>query len=398
MLNAPPKKQSAIYAYGATHEGDLLGFRVAPNGELQRLPQGAIRTAKTPFLAIHPDRKDLYVVQQFIPSEEGINSQEYPPRKTRASSLLFRYHIKRDGTLLLAERLTLPYPAGDIIIPPRSPFLYIEKPNGWLQVYRRGREGQLNSVGDTEGGFTFSLYSGAGVRDESRYAFTPNGEYVLAFSGTGFVDHSENYLRRFRILPDGRWKHELPEYHFANGEAQEGRWEGDTGPVVLTPDGMRAFITGMTGRVFCYSVSGKGELKPLLQVHLPLRTPVSKGMSQGQMSVRGVDPKGRFLYVLEPDRAEPPAQRIGVYAIGRGRAITRISQLNINAPFESLIPEPMGRFLYELAAEWNEAGKPIRTWLTVHRISKDGTGSVAIPRRRFMEANLTKLHFVLAVQ
>ncbi len=338
---------SSLFAYTVTErslgdnrfEGRLEGFYQAKDGTLRPFPV-IVTPPPSPLAALvmHPSGKFLYVYEQAV-TMDGDPGDPIAPQ----TSEVLTFRVEPTGALTELQRLTIPTFLFDLVPRPGGRFLYGMGPSrapagmaSGLQILGIASNGTLTYQGTTDCIATGTLRTFVGVRDEDDLSFSPDGRFAYAFSGTGFVDHSENHRQIYSIKPDGTF------VALGNEEHEGGMMFNDPKPgigaVTFVPGTHLAIGDGMS-KAWLYQLGTEGKLIPLRSLEF--------ADAPSKQKFRSVDVSGALYFTSQ-----------GVYRVSPKAGIVPVTG-DAFPKDATLVPDPARRFIY---AYVNRYDKEQKTW------------------------------------
>ncbi len=251
---APRSCAADTFAYVPKSDGTIARFRVnARTGKLDLLP-GATDTGIKRLIGIilSADKRFLYAYRTFDVKKDGLpmdflgDKAQIKAASTKPNPIKV-FRIEVGGDLRAVETLTVPGPIGDMIADPKGRFVYALSSDGMFLLHRKS-VGLLNGLLEYKG--RVAVNCGVSILDDisGRNAwwltFAPQGSYLYSFRGTGFTDHSENYLQRYTVNPvTGNLKPDGEEWMERGEENRSDTTE--CGAVALFV-GQTAFVVGFS--------------------------------------------------------------------------------------------------------------------------------------------------------
>jgi hypothetical protein len=367
-VTAVREASAQTFAYGARVDGDIAAYRVEPSGELKPLPTVRVTSGVRPLILVpSANGRFLYVYPEFDTRMDGyIFDERENTKRVRAAQTKLTpvtvFAVGRNGILRRVNTVAVPAPVGQLVPHPGGKFVYALTASQKAILLRVLPRGGLTRAGSTPIESGMSLLDMVGERDAWGLAFSPNGSFLYDFRGDGFVDHSENYLHRYRVnRANGRLTMDGDMWSSA-GE-RPGEVGSDPGMVREFVNNT-AFVKGFAGGIWVARIDGAGRI-------------VSAG------SRLALVPKGNPGYGNDQTLVRHPKLPVVVY---RGSDTDPYTVWRVTAPGKiakagtfptafpktfpvSLYADPSGRFLYEVYATY-----PART-VTVATFAWDKTGT-----------------------
>ncbi|MBC8138083.1 MAG: hypothetical protein H8F28_19555 [Fibrella sp.] len=390
ILYGTDEASGETFAYTPRSDGKITTYRVTASGAFEPVRADPIPPGNRPLaLVLSADKRFLYAYPEFDRGKDGHNTEEIGDEKrikvvASKPTPITVFSIGEGGVLRRLSILAVPAPLGQLVPHPGGRFVYGLTATRGAFILRVARNGTLTLAGGTPVESGMGLGDIPGERDAWGLTFSPNGDYLYAFRGDGFVDHAENYLRRYkvnrasgRLMPDGKpW---------------DSRSE-KTVSVALDPGMVRffvsntAFVKGFAGGIWVCRGDGTGRI-----------------LSQGSRLT--LVPKGQAAYGNDQLLMRHPKLPFVVY---RGSETDPYSLWRVTAPgkvskiaaFASAFPErspvaiytdPSGRFLYEIQVLYpaRQARVAVFAW------DKTGTRiALAMPPQTIPNADSTDFVFV----
>jgi hypothetical protein len=274
-------------AYVVTKAGEVHGYRVGRSGGMSPIRGNAAVTRVSGgfpiMLRFHPSGRFAYAV--------SVRDQMH-------KATLWTFRVAGDGTLRRTGARRLRCTIGQIVLHPGGHLLYaVAEGNRILPFRIDARTGALTPLPTIKDVSTFTIGIPVGATSEAELIFHPQGRAAYLFTGTGFVDHSENTLQRYRVGRNGA----LTAVGAPLSISYDGKPADQTGPIRgFSHGGRYAYAEGIGGGVVTYRVRSTDDA---LSVMLPSAEPPAIDATAGTRvnggpRVASVDPRGRSLYLV----------------------------------------------------------------------------------------------------
>ena len=345
-----PKQE---FLYVTLRDGTVQGYAVGTDGHLTALPFAPTQvtlasvpsdTASGMNVTADPVRPLLYVSSyRIVPvARQNCVSVVDPSAVPTYSSTLRAFSVGPDGHLTALA--PAPVPANEavhaVVPDPQGRFLYALAEGGSVFIYSIGKNGALTRHGKTTllgtfgTAFTVNGDLLGGATDECLLTFDRNGKFVTLCHNTGFVDHSEVTLARYRV---GRNKH-----LYLAGEPVD-----DTGQIIAVcpaPDSRSVYMAAYRTRDGVHSyinVSGVRAFR--VQKNGALRV-LPRRVGLAFPSWAALTPSGKQLLVAYSDNLGQDGKSfVAAFAVQKDGTLTRTATTPTR---DADALDPSGRFLY----------------------------------------------------
>ena len=370
------------FAFVPQENGTIVRFRAnAKTGALVLLPGTTQTQIHRPVtLVLSADKRFLYAFPTFDVQKDGFpldylgDKAVVRAAKTRPTAVNV-FAIEKSGALRHVDTLVVSGPIGQIAPDPKSRFVLALTSGGAFRfdIVRGGpRNKRLRYVKRVDMYSGLSVLNTPGDRSAWYITFSPSGNYLYDFRGTGFIDHSENYLQRYRVSSAGTFSKDGKEWEERDEETKSDLTKpgavfcfvGKTAFVVGFHEGCAVCPTDAAGRI-----SAKGSRYSLvptvpkgqylghdgiqtLQKHPTLPLVIYRGsfadpytlwrvVGPGKVKKVGafasafpknggrlrIDSSGRFLYETSENPSENPStkMRLAVFALDGSKARAKMS-------------------------------------------------------------------------
>ncbi|MBC8139321.1 MAG: hypothetical protein H8F28_25885 [Fibrella sp.] len=392
---APSQNRSSpggtVFAYVATSDGNIAGYRVAPNtGRIEPLP-GKIGitipglSLERLLLTKHPSGRFLYAASAFRADRDGYPFHENPV-PARKFTAIRAYRVERSGKLTPVQTLTVPAAVGDLVMHPGGSRLYAptglpgNNPNAGnrvflLRVLPDGRLRREPSDAVADLGFYYEDFY---FKGEWQFFFVPGGKMAYNRTVSSSNEYYHTYYSRYSVPKGGALVADPGGYWVGYGSSKRATSvDRDPGTFAgWSSDGRTAFLnSGSSNRVWLCPVNSRGQIQARggSPPYLSLPPPQSGDFRPAILCAHPTRP---FVYHGAPG-SRVPCSAYKIIGPGRLKHIgTFRSGFAVGMSSRRLIAEPTGRFLYEI--EYNASGTtPVRH--AVYKVGADGVPKLLSP-------------------